>query len=341
MRRGLSLICLLGCLCLLLACDNGQEPPGQSPKAEARTARKNVTLTFSGGPMGGTFNYFANKMASLIAGEHPWLNILTRNSGGSVDNLNALEESRADMAIVYAGDAYLGRRGRLEGDPLRHDQICALAFLYGAPAQLVVRKDLGIRSVLDLKGRTIAVGNPGSGAAISAERFFRHLNLWGAIDHRAVGYSQAAADLVTGKVDGFWVLVGYPNAAIIEAASHVEVVLIDLHRAALVSDFYGLYPFYTKTVIPAGTYEGQTDPVETFQDSALWCARSGLADQAVAASLESIFTKQGLDQLRRTHKAARSMTLEGGLSNLSIPLHPAAVRFWTDQKVAIPATLQP
>jgi len=53
-----------------------------------------------------------------------------------------------------------------------------VGYLYGAPAQLVVRADSGIESSMELVGKKVAVGNPGSGAALSAERFFRHLGVW-------------------------------------------------------------------------------------------------------------------------------------------------------------------
>ncbi|RWU02980.1 C4-dicarboxylate ABC transporter substrate-binding protein [Pseudodesulfovibrio sp. S3] len=317
------------------------EPPPETQTPKPSPPPKNLALSFNGGPMGGTFNYFANKMANIISDEVEWLNIITKISGGSFENLAELDESMTDMGIVYAGDAFLGRRGSLPGDPKRYDQTRALAYLYGAPAQLVVRKDLDIESVQDLKGMTIAIGNPGSGAALSAERFFRHLNLWHSIEPQTVGYSRAAGDFIAGKVDGFWVLVGYPNVSIIEAASRTEITIMDLHPAAVASDFYNLYPFYTEVVIPADTYAHQTEPVFTFQDSALWCARSDLSENAVYESLKAIFSDNGLKKLQRTHRAARSISLKTGIQHLPIPLHPGAVRFWSDHEIAIPPILLP
>ena len=258
---------LLSVLWLLLALGCSSEPNSETQTPKPSPPPKNLTLSFNGGPMGGTFNYFANKMANIISDEVEWLNIITKTSGGSFENLVELDESVTDMGIVYAGDAFLGRRGSLLRAPQRYDQVRTLAYLYGAPAQLVVRKDLNIKSVQDLKGMTIAIGNPGSGAALSAERFFRHLSLWHSIKPQAVGYSRAATDFIDGKVDGFWVLVGYPNVSIIEAASRTEITIVDLHSAAMASEFYNLYPFYTEAVIPAGTYAHQTEAVSTFQDS--------------------------------------------------------------------------
>jgi hypothetical protein len=258
-----------------------------------------------------------------------------------VVNLLALCSGKADMAIVNAGDAFLGRTGKLHCSDKKYAKARALAFLYGAPAQLVVRADSNIRTIQDLRGKTIAVGNPGSGAALSAERFFRHLKLWTQFRHMPVGYGEAAAEFAGGEVDGFWTLAGYPTAAVIEAAASVPVRILDLHDAATVSGFYRLFPFYSRATIPAGTYPGQTKAVATFQDAALWCARLGLDNRTVYDSLQAVFSPQRLEELRRMHSAARNMSLETGIDNLSIPLHPGAIHFWSEHRLEIPPILMP
>lgn len=337
-RLGLLLLVLIG---LGLAACSSDQGEAVRPAEGRAVAVKPQTLTFNGGPQGGTFNYFANKMAAIISQDVPGLDVLARESDGSVENLRALCADEADMAIADAGDAFMGRIGKLHCGGKKYADVRALAFLYDAPAQLVVRADSGIRTVLDLRDKTIAVGNPGSGAALSAERFFRHLKLWGSIHHRAEGYAEAAADFAAGAVDGFWILAGAPNVSVMEAASAVPVRILDLHAAATASGFYQLYPFYSPAVIPAGTYEDQTEPVATFQDSALWCARSGLDADTVYAALKAVFSEARLQELRRTHRAARKMGVDTGIRNLSIPLHPGAVRFWSEQRLNIPPILMP
>lgn len=311
-----------------------QDDPDEQPEIS-------LSLVFNGGPSGGTFNYFANKMALLISNGVKGMDVMAKGSQGSLDNICALNRQRADMAILYAGDIFLALAGRLECEAARLDRVRSLAFLYGAPAQLVVRSDSGIQSVTDLKGKTVAVGNAGSGAALAAERFFRHLGLWDAIDHRNTGYSEAAADFRASRVDAFWVLAGYPNTSIIKASTLAPVRLIGLHRACVDSGFYDLYPFYAATEIPAGTYEGQTEAVVTFQDSAIWCATKLLNERAVYRALKVIFGEEGLQSMRAAHRAARSMSVENGLDNLSVPLHPGAVRFWSEAGLDIPTILLP
>jgi hypothetical protein len=331
--HALILLCCLG-LSPIAGCSAEPENDPAAPKATASR-----TLTFYGGPRGGTFNHFANKMAAVISADAPGLNVQTKPSGGSVENLLALCSGKADMALVNAGDAFLGRTGKLRCTNKKFADVQAISFLYETPAQLVVRMDSGIHTVLDLRGKTIAVGNPGSGAALSAERFFRHIKLWTSFNHLPTGYAEAAEDFARGEVDGFWILAGHPNASVMEAAAKTPVRILNLHEAAMVSGFYQLYPFYSRATIPAGTYYGQTEPVATFQDAALWCARSGLDGHAVYDGLKAIFSEKRLEELQRVHGAAADMSLLNGIRSLSIPLHPGALRFWAEHKLDIPPIL--
>jgi TRAP transporter TAXI family solute receptor len=313
----------------------------RSDSDESINGRQKQYLAFGGGPTGGTFNFFANKMANLISARYEWIDVSTRGSGGSVENLRTLNKNGIDMGIVYSGDAFIGRTGKLLGDSTRYNQVAAIAYLYGAPAQLVVRQGSGIDSIESLEGKNIAIGNPGSGAALSAERFFKHLKMWRRIEHRNLGYSQAAADFIAGKIDAFWVLVGYPNSSIIEAASQVPIKLLDLGQIARASGLYGVYPFYSEVDIPANTYKGQTEVVHTFQDAALWCASRKLNEVTVYDSLQAVFVDEGLKSMVSTHKAAWEMSIQNGLKGVSVPLHDGALRFWKEQGVTIPSNVTP
>lgn len=308
------------------------------PPAEAQ---RKAFLAFGGGPTGGTFNYFANGIAIYLSRALPNVEISSEGSGGSGENLRRVNSGQVDFGIVYSGDAYLGAAGQLPNDTNKYVNAKTLGYLYGAPAQLVVRADAGITSAKDLAGKRVAVGNAGSGAALAAERFFRHMGLWEEISPQFLGYSPAASAFRDRRIDAFWVLVGYPNASIIEAATQDNIALVNLHNDAEASGFYDAFPFYARVEIPADTYRGQSDPVITFQDSTFWMASSQVDDDIVYESLKIIYSPEGLQHMVTAHSAAREMSIEGGLTGASVPLHPGAYRFWTEQGVTVPDALKP
>lgn len=324
-------------LLLLSACS---QDAGNPTGKDAKNGSRVNPITFSSGPKGGTFRYFADSIVQILS-LGPTRKAIAVVSNGSADNLKLLNAGDVDMGIVYAGDGFLGRNGRLPGDGILYDAARSMAPLYGAPAQLVVRDDSGITTVRHLKGRVVAIGNPDSGAALAAERFFRHIGIWETLDVRFVGYSQAAQAFLDEVVDAYWVLTGFPNDAILKSASLVDIRLLDVHLDALRHDFYAVYPFYSKVVIPADTYAGQTREVITFQDTAMWCARWGLRADVVYDALKDVYSGPGLREMAVAHKAARAMSLENGIRGVSIPLHPGAYRFWKEQGVSIPHKLEP
>ncbi|MBI9078505.1 MAG: TAXI family TRAP transporter solute-binding subunit [Pseudodesulfovibrio sp.] len=338
-RLNLTLTIVLG-LFFVVSYGCSSEPENTNESAQTKQVEKtNLFLAFGGGPTGGTFNFFANKMSSIISNDYTWLDVSPKGSGGSAENLRTLDKNAIDIGIVYSGDAFLGRNAQLPDDPTRYDKVLALSFLYGAPAQLVVRKDSGIESASDLDGKVVAIGNPGSGAALSAERFFKHLGLWDKIKHRNLGYSQAATDFSDRRIDAFWVLVGYPNSSIIEAAHKTPIKILNLHEDATKSGFYEIYPFYSKVEIPENTYEGQEQAVITFQDAALWCASDIMDENTIYQCMKSVYSEQGLKDMTTAHKAAKDMSISKGINGASIPLHPGAIRFWKEQGLDIPANL--
>lgn len=307
-----------------------------APAALAATKR----LAFGGGPTGGTFNYFSNGIAILLSKNIPNVEVSSEGTGGSAENLKRLDSGDVDFGIVYSVDIWLGAQGQLPQDAKKYTKVRPMSYLYGAPGQLVVLKSSGITSPEQLAGKKVAVGNAGSGAALSAQRFFESLGIWDKMEPQFLGYSAAASALGDKKIDAFWVLVGYPNSSIIEASTTNDIVLLDVHAAAEKAGFYKKYPAYAPTKIPAGTYKGQDKDVHSFKDSALWCTRDKVDADVVYQALKVVFSPEGLEHMVKAHKAAAEMTVESGLDGVPLPLHPGADKFWAEKGLKIPAEIR-
>jgi hypothetical protein len=309
--------------------------------AQAPAETGQTTVSIGGGPMGGTFRHFAGAIAESVSRRFPEIDMISETSGGSLENVRRLHAGQFDFAIAYAGDIFLGADGKLPRDPNRYDGVRPMGYLYGAPAQMVVRAPAAAGGIDALAGKRIAVGNPGSGAALSAERYFRHLELWDKMQTLYLGYATAAKAFNRGRIDAFWVLVGYPNAAVKQAADHQKIALLPVGRTAAQSGFYEAYGFYTPVTIPAGTYPGVTDACDTFQDSALLCTRAGIDETVVYKVMQAVWSSEGLATLRKAHKAAAAMSTDKGLLGVPAPLAPGAARFWKEKKLDIPAAARP
>jgi TRAP transporter TAXI family solute receptor len=301
---------------------------------------KEYSIKIGGGPTGGTFNTFTNAMAVYVPKVNPNIKATSVGSGGSVENVKRVHNGESDFGICYAVDSDLGFKGKLPQDNNQYNNIRAMGYLYGAPAQLVVRVDDGYKSAMDLKGKRVALGNAGSGAAASAERFFRHIGLWDDFKPTFLGYSQAASAFQDGKIDAFWVLVGYPNRSIIEAAMQVKIALVDVGVDAERTKFYDAFA-YSPTVIPAGTYGKGMPDCKTFQDGAILTTNKDQDEELVYTIMKTLWSKEGMEAMVMAKKTFKEMTLENNFKGASVPLHPGAAKFWKEKGIEIPAKLMP
>ncbi len=282
------------------------------------------TSVLGGGPEGGTFQGYAEALAQVFSRAEPRMTWKVQPSGGSVSNLEKLAKGQVDMALVYAGDAWL-RYGETKGRiPVR-----AMTRLYGAPAHLVVAATSPFSSVVDLVGARVAIGNPGSGTAAAARRFFSAIRLWSRIVPVHIGFRHALNELERGSVDAVWMVVGAPNGTLEEETSVMGLRFLDLISEAEQSDFFRRFPFYVRRTLPPGTYPGQLRPVRTFADSALLLCRADLPEQRIYRLLDRLYSEAGRRQLVQRHPVGRELDRARGLEGVSVPLHPGAERFWT------------
>ncbi len=287
---------------------------------------------FSGGPSGGTFQYYASAVSTL-AKKNKVGNVLASSSGGSIENIRLCNTGKANFAVAYSGHVFQARNGKMKGDTKKYENVMAVAYLYGAPAQLVVRADAGITSAKQLEGKRIGVGNAGSGAAANAELFFSELGLWDKIDRNFLGYRQAADAFKNNQLDAFWVFVGFPNASVIEAALQNDISLVNVYNDADSIGMIKKFPYFKKVVIPKGTYKGVDKETVTFQDSTLMVAHKDVPEDVVYNLLKAIFSKEGLEYMVSVHKSAKAMSVENGINGIVTPLHPGADKFWKEMGV--------
>lgn len=317
-KNKLSLALAL-CACLLLVV---------SDNAQARKKR----IVFGGGPAGGTFQVVANAIQVYKpVKEIKEFSVKAQSSAGSVENLRKVNAGRSDFGVVYSGHVYLGANGRMKNDPRKYDKVMAVAYLYGAPAQLVVRKGSGIKSVKDLVGKRVGVGNAGSGAFANCELFFTHMGVWDKIKRNPMGYNDAAQAFGNNQLDAFWLFTAFPSGAVIMAAQTNDIELIDLDADAQASGFYEKYPYFAKLAVPAGTYRGVESKTPSFQDSTLWVANADVPDEVVYKLLSTIYTDEGLAHMVGQKKTFKEMAIATGTKGIVTPMHPGAIKFWKEK----------
>ncbi len=292
-------------------------------------------IIFAGGPAGGTFQIVGQAIATYKPVKSLNYNIKVQSSGGSTENLRKVNSGKAHFGTVYSGHVFAGREGLMVNDSRKYTNVMAVSYLYEAPAQLVVLKGAGIKSVKDLVGKRVAVGPAGSGAFSYCEMFFTHLGVWDKIERNAISYNAGADALSNNQVEALWLFTAYPSSAVIQAATMNSIAMVDLDADAKKYGFYDKYKNFQPFTIPTsdGRYRGITEDVNSWRDTTLLVANTKTPDDLVYDMLKAIYTPEGLKWMVAQKKTFKAMALEKGLKGVATPLHPGAEKFWKDMGV--------
>ncbi|QPC88306.1 TAXI family TRAP transporter solute-binding subunit [Mesorhizobium sp. NBSH29] len=252
-------------------------------------------------------------------------------SNGSVANVNgiaggSLESgfSQSDVAFwAHSGTGIFAEKGAVE-------KVRAIANLYPESIHLVARADAGIKSVADLKGKKVSLDEPGSGTLVDARLILEAYGLSESdVEAEFLKPNQAADLMRDGNMDAFFFVGGYPAGAITELATSLAITLVPV-AGPEASDMLGKYKFFSKHVVPAGTYKGVDADTETVSVGAQWITSADQKDDLVYEITKALWNKNSRALLDAGHAKGKSITLETALDGIGIPLHPGAERFYKE-----------
>ena len=286
------------------------------------------SLTFTTGGEAGTYFAFGGVMAQKIS-EVTDTTVTAITSGGSKANIQALEAGDADFGFSQSdvlSYAYAG--SRLFENPVT--DISTVAALYMEQVQIVTLNP-DIKSVADLKGKAVSIGDSGSGVYFNA---IDVLGAYGLTESDIKPTYQSFADsteaLQDGQIDAAFVVAGAPTSAVTALAATSQVYLVSLddeHIDALVASS----PYYTKYVIPADVY-GMPEDATTVAVGAVVIARDKVSESDVYNFLAGVFNN--LDSL--SHDKAKELSLDFATSVTDVPYHPGAVKYFAEQGITVP-----
>ncbi|KZD08268.1 TAXI family TRAP transporter solute-binding subunit [Oceanibaculum pacificum] len=310
-------------------------------------------LRIATGSTSGTYFPIGTMIASIISNPQgsrpcdrggscgvPGLIAAAKTTSGSVENIEAIGRGEIESALVQADIAYSAFhgsdsfKGKKEGGKLR-----AIAALYREAIHLVVRADAPMKTVKDLKGRSVSLGDKGSGTMVDAQILLKAYGL----GEKAIKpvYAQPGPSidkLAAGEIDALFFIAGPPTAAITELARRQPVRLIPIEGAPA-EKVTAAYPFFTAGAIPADTYDGLPE-TPTLTVGALWVVSSEVEEELVYQMTRALWHEAARPALERGHPLARQIQLETALDGVAIPLHPGAMRYYEEvgkQPARLPA----
>ncbi|MDD2574019.1 MAG: TAXI family TRAP transporter solute-binding subunit [Bacillota bacterium] len=331
MNRKLLLV-LMSCLLIvaLVGCSTPatQEPAGEE-NGEEQAPSEQVFINIASGGTAGTYYPLAGGMADIWNKNIPGVNATAQSTGASVANINLLRDGEADVIMVQNDIAYYSAFGTemFEGD--KYADLRGLCILYPETIQIVTIEGKGIETVADLKGKRVAVGAAGSGTEANARQILEAAGItYDDITVQYLSFAEAANNLKDGNVDVAFVTAGHPTAAIqdIGAQHDVKLVVVEDDMA---DGLIAKYPFYTKIIVPGGTYSGIDEDIKTVAVQAMLAIDAGLDEDIAYNMLKTMYDNH--DRMKVAHTTAgEKIKPETGLDGMGIELHPGADKYFNE-----------
>jgi len=319
----------------------GQERGDRSAERE----RARISVLMATGMPGGTYYQVGLGLASLWTTKlrKPGIRVSAAISEGSGENIEAIRIADADLILVeelFSSMAYNGT-GLFKGRPVR--ELRSISALWPEAVQLLVRSDKINRRVLDdLEGLTLATGLQDSGNRFTTEMLLKTLKSGKQkVRVRSMSYMAAAEALKNGSVQALDATGGIPVPLVTSLLHEGRPPLgfLEITDAQLEAVREEGWKNAVRSVIPAGTYPGQDQSVNSIGQMNVLATSSSLDPQVVYALTKTLY--ENLDYLVRVHPSCRSISVENALEGLTAPLHRGAVLYYTERKVRIPEHLLP
>ena len=276
-------------------------------------------------PTGGAICRLVNKSRK----EHG-IRCAVESTGGSVYNINTIKAGELEFGVAQSDWQHHAYNGTSKFADNPFPEIRAVMSVHPEPFTLIVRGDSGISGFMDLKGKRVNVGNPGSGQRATMEVVMDAYGI--GMDDLALATeykgSEMAKQLCDGNIDAMIYTIGHPAAAIKEATTTCDAQLVSVTGEAidkLVAD----NPFYRVATIPGGMYKGTDGDTTTFGVGATFVTSADVPEEVVYIVAKSVM--ENIDDFRGLHPAFANLDPAQMVADgLSAPLHDGAARAYKE-----------
>ena len=251
---------------------------------------------------------------------------------GSIYNLQQIRAGQLPVGVVQSDWQYHAANGTGVFKSAGPDtDLRALFSVHGESFTVVARRDAGIESFDDLKGKRVNIGNPGSGQRATLEVLMAakgwDKNVFSLANELSA--SEQSLALCHDRVQAMVYVVGHPNASVAQAVNLCDAFIVPV-TGPVVDRLLADNPYYARAQVPGGAYKGNPKPVGTFGVKATVVASTRLSPDTAYLLVKTVF--ENLDDFKKQHPAFANLEAAGMIKDgLSAPLHDGALRYYREK----------
>ncbi len=271
----------------------------------------------------------------------PGLIAVAQSTRGSVENVMGIAAGTLESGLSQADISYWAYNGKgnfADSGPI--EKLRAVANLFPEALHIVVRRNSGISTLADLRGKRVSLDREGSGTRVDALLILEAFGLGlGDIVAEALSAGEAADRLRAGELDAFIMVVGTPANALVGLAEDSLITLLPLDGP----EARGLrekYPFFHEDRIEAGTYFN-VPATTTLSVGAQWLVSADLSEDLVYGLTRALWHENTRRLLDNGHPKGKAIQRVSALNGLVVPLHPGARRYYGEAETPFPGLTLP
>jgi len=300
--------------------------------AGAACAKTFVSLATGG--TGGTYYPVGGGIADIVSKYVPEVQMTSETGNASQANLNLIGTHQIEMALAQNDVSMWAYKGM---KPFKQEfkNVRMIASLYPETLHVITMKGSGVKDIMDIKGKRVSVGAPGSGVAADVAAVLRVAGIkYGDMKTDFLDFNNTTQRFKDNQLDVGFVVAGYPTASIMDLATMHDVDLVNFSDEFM-NKLIAEYPFFAKSTIPAGTYKGVDHDTNTPAVMAVWICDGDLSEEMIYNVTKAFW--ENVEELYPIHAKAKMITLDTALDGLSVPLHPGAEKYYKEVGMEIPA----
>jgi uncharacterized protein len=246
----------------------------------------------------------------------------------SVENLNLLQQGRGEIAFSLGDSVKLAWEGNTDaGFKAPLDKLRGIAAIYPNYIQIMASKESGIKTVADLKGKSLSVGAPKSGTELNARAILAAAGMsyddLGKTEY--LPFAESVELMKNRQLDATLQSAGLGVSSFKDLATSLDVQMVAVPEEIATK----LGAPYIAATVPAGTYQGQDSDVQTVAVVNFLVTHSEVSDETAYQMTKQLF--ENIPALTAAHKAAENIRIEDALKGMPIPLHPGAERYYKEK----------
>lgn len=320
MKKLFSVLLVLTMVLALAACGSSSGSAGASK------------MTMGTGGTSGTYYAFGGVLSQYIK-NNAGIEVIVVSTDGSKANIESIDSGDYQLGTVQSDVmAYAWEGTRSFEDSGKIDSFRVVGGLYAESVQLVTM-DPEIKSVADLKGKSVSIGAPNSGVWFNAMDVLNAAGLTEAdIKPQYQSFADSADALKDGKIDAAFIVAGAPTAAITELCTTNSAYLVPID-GEVADKLMADSPYYTTYTIPAGTYAGQDEDVVTVTIKATLIVSADASEDDVYNLTKAIF--DNTEAIATENGKGAELSVENATSGMTAPFHAGAAKYFAEKGVTV------